>query len=105
MSSNIFSIIVKCWHDRQTGATHLQVVRTDTAQEVRLGNSTFVVRISVEGAATMERCSIRHIASGREVYVQSGPGLRDFIKACLLNDGGSPETENPGVVEDNETTT
>lgn len=104
MSSNIFSIIVKCWHDTQTGATHLQVVRTDTAQEVHLGNSTFLVRISVEGAAMIERCSIRHIASGREIYVQSGPGLREFIKACLLN-GGSPETKNPGVVKDNETTT
>ena len=104
MSSNVFSIIIKCWRDTQTGATHLQVVRTDTAQEVHLGISTFLVRIVVDGSVTAERCSIRHIASGREVYVQGGPGLRNFIETCLLN-SGSPETENPGVVKDNETTT
>ena len=104
MDSNVFSIIVKCWYDTQTGETHLQVVRTDTAQEVLLGNSTFLLRIRVEGLATVERCYIRHIASGREAYIQGGPGLRDFIKTCLLN-GGSPETGYPGAVGDNETTT
>jgi hypothetical protein len=104
MDSNVFSIVVKCWHDTLTGTTHLQVVRTDTAQEVLLGNSTFLLRIPVDGMGTVERCYIRHIASGREAYVQGGPGLRDFIKTCLLN-GGSPETGNPGVVGDNETTT
>jgi hypothetical protein len=104
MNSNIFSIIVKCWHDTQAGATHLQIVRTDTAQEVHLANSTFLVRISVNGSTIIERCSIRHIASGREVYIQGGPGLSDFIQTCLLN-SGSPETENPGVAKDNETIT
>jgi hypothetical protein len=104
MNSNVFSIIVKCWYDTQTGETHLQVVRTDTAQEVHLGNSTFLLRIPVGGLAPLERYYIRHIASGRDAYVQGGPGLRDFINTCLLN-GGSPETENPGAVGDNETTT
>jgi hypothetical protein len=104
MSSNVFSITVKCWYDTQTDATHLQVVRTDTAEEVHLGNSTFLLRIPVEGTATVERCYIRHIASGREAYVQGGPGLRAFVKTCLLN-SGSPDTENPGAVGDNETTT
>ena len=28
----------------------------------------------------------RHIASGREVYVQSGPGLQAFIKSCMRAD-------------------
>ena len=67
-------------------ATRLQVVRTDTAEEVRLDNSSFLLRISVDEAALVERCFIRHIASGREVYVQSGPGLQTFIKSCLLTD-------------------
>jgi hypothetical protein len=103
MSSNFFSIIVKCWYETQTGATHLQVVRTDTAEEVHLANSTFLLRIPVEGEATVERCYIRHIASGRGAYIQGGSGLRDFIKTCLLN-GGLPQTENPGAIGDNETT-
>jgi hypothetical protein len=104
MSANVFSVIVKCWYETRTGATHLQVVRTDTAQEVHLGSSTFLLRIPVEGTGSVERCYIRHIASGRDAYVQGGPGLREFIKTCLLS-GGSPETENPGAVGDNEATT
>ncbi len=86
MAKSVFSIIVKYWHDPQTDATRLQVVRTDTAAEVRLDSSSFLVRISVDEAAPVERCLIRHIASGREVYVQSGPGLQTFIKTCLLAD-------------------
>ncbi len=85
MSSNTFSIIVKCWYDSQTDTTHLQVVRTDTAEEVRLSSSTFLLRISVEEAASVERCYIRHIASGREAYVQGSSSLRAFVKTCLLN--------------------
>lgn len=86
MAKSVFSIIVKYWHDPQTDATRLQVVRTDTAEEVRLDSSSFLVRMSVDEAALVERCLIRHIASGREVYVQSGPGLQTFIKTCLLAD-------------------
>ena len=33
MSSKVFSIIVKCWYNTQPGATHLQVVRIDTAEQ------------------------------------------------------------------------
>jgi hypothetical protein len=102
MNSNVFSVIVKCWYDTKTGTTHVQIVRIDTTEEVHLGNSTFLLRIPADGAS-VERCYIRHIASGRQAYVQGGPGLRDFIKTCLLN-GGSPEAGNPGAVGDNETT-
>jgi hypothetical protein len=86
MAKSVFSIIVKCWHDPQTDATRLQVVRTDTAEEVHLDNSSFLLRMSVDESALVERCLIRHIASGHEVYVQSGPGLQTFIKSCLLAD-------------------
>ncbi|MGZ3616699.1 MAG: hypothetical protein ACXVAV_06810 [Ktedonobacteraceae bacterium] len=87
MTKSLLSIIVKCWHDPQTDNTRLQVVRTDTAEEVRLDNSSFLVRISTDEIAMVERCLIRHIASGCEVYVQSSPGLQNFIKSCLLTDG------------------
>jgi len=104
MSSNAHSIIVKCWYNSQTDATHLQVVRTDTAEGVHLSNSTFLLRISVDETAPVERCYIRHIASGREAYVQGGPSLRAFVKTCLLN-SSSPESDDPGAGGDNETTT
>ena len=86
MTKSVFSIIVKCWYEPQTDMTRLQVMRTDTAEEVRLDNTSFLLRISVDEVTLVERCFIRHIASGREVYVQSGPGLRAFIKACLLTE-------------------
>ncbi len=86
MTKNVFSIIVKYWHDPQADGTRLQVVRTDTAEEVHLDSSSFLIRISVDEAIQFERCFIRHIASGREIYVQSGPGLHAFIKSCLLTD-------------------
>lgn len=83
VSRNVFSIIVKCWHDSQADTTRVQVVRTDTAEEVRLDSGSFLLRITADDAAHVERCFIQHIASGREVYIQSGLGLRSFIKACL----------------------
>ncbi len=104
MSSNAVSIIVKCWYDSQADATHLQVVRTDTAEEVQLGNSTFLLRVSVDKAVPVERYYIRHIASGREAYIQGGLGLRAFVKTCLLN-SSSPESDDPGTEGYNETTT
>ncbi len=33
------------------------------------------------------RCYVRHIVSGSEVYMQSGPKLRAFVEDCLLNSG------------------
>ena len=86
MTKNLFSMIVICRHELQTNTTRLHVVRTDTAEEVSLDSSSFLVRISMDDETDVERCFIRHIASGREVYVQSGPGLRTFITSCLLAD-------------------
>lgn len=86
MSKSIFSIMMKCWYDPQTNSTRLQLVRTDTAEEVYLDSGSFLLRITVDEVALVERCLIRHIASGREVYVQSGPGLQAFLKSYLLAD-------------------
>jgi hypothetical protein len=86
VTRSVFSLIVRCWHDVYTDTTRLQVVRTDTAEEVHLDNASFLLRFSMDEGALVERCFIRHIASGREVYVQSGSGLRAFITSCLLAD-------------------
>jgi hypothetical protein len=85
MSDETFSVIVWCWYDPQTGATHLRVVRADIAEEVHLRDGTFLVRISTDEHSRVERCFIRHIGSGRQAYIQSGPNLHAFVKDCLLN--------------------
>ena len=85
MSSETFSVIVWLWHDTVTSTTQLKVVRVDTSEEVQLNDGSFLLRISRDKDTSVERCLIRHIASGREAYVQGGPNLRAFVKACLLN--------------------
>lgn len=89
MSSETFSLIVSCWHDELASATSLKVVQVDTGVEVQLSDGSFLLRISRDENASVERCFIRHIASGREAYVQGGPNLRAFVNACLLNNGTS----------------
>jgi len=69
MSHTALSLIISCEYDLQSDTTQVSIVRVDT----------------LNGRATAQRCLIRHIASGREAYMQVGPGLRDFIKDCLLN--------------------
>jgi len=89
MSGETFSLIVRCWYDPQTDTTQVRVVRIDTAEEVHLNDGSFLLRISSDETASVERCFIRHIASGREAYVQGGSNLRAFVKACLVNSGES----------------
>ena len=96
MRNDDFSVIVRCWYDPQTDATRLQVVRVDTNEEVRLSDSSFLLRISLGERGSVLRCFIRHLASGREAYVQGGSGLRAFVKACLLKDGEAGPN-NPGA--------
>jgi len=64
----------------------LRLVYVDTAEEVRLKEGSFLLRISRDESSSIERCLIRHVASGREAYLQAGPRLRAFVKACLLED-------------------
>ncbi len=97
MSSETFSVIVWFWHDQLTDATQLKVVRVDTSEEVHLSDGSFLLRLSQDEKALVERCFLRHIASGREAYVQGGSNLRGFVRACLVNNGGvgPPATNTP----------
>ena len=90
MSNETFSILVWCWHDLQTDTTQLRLVLVDIGEEVRLAEGSFLLRIVKVKGSSAERCLIRHIASSREVYIQSGSKLRAFIKDCLI------EGERPG---------
>lgn len=95
MDNEEISIIMWCWHDLRTDATQLRLVRVDTSEDVALSDGSFLLRISMKKDASVVRCYIRHIASGREAYIQGGQKLRTFIKTCLL-DGG---TQEPGTPE------
>ena len=91
MENEELSIIVWCSLDLQTNATQLRVVNVATGEEVHLNSGSFLLRISIDAKASVTRCYIRHIVSGREAYVQGGPNLRAFVKACLLPNS-SPES-------------
>jgi hypothetical protein len=86
MGNEEFSIIIWCWHDSQTDVTQLRLVRVDTSEEVPLKDGSFLLRISKDAQTSVVRCFIRHIASGREAYIQSSSNLYAFVKACLLPD-------------------
>ncbi len=88
MDSEEFSIIIWCWHDLHADTTQLRLVSVDTNEDVLLRDCSFLLHISIDAKASILRCFIRHVASGREAYVQSGPNLRAFIKDCLLIDPG-----------------
>lgn len=92
MGPETLSLLVWCKYDLQTDTAQVQIIDVRTAQHVRLRGGGFLLRISRDEQAGVERCLIRHIASGREAYVQSGPRLREFMKACLLEDNAPPPT-------------
>lgn len=85
MSRPMLSLIVSCEYDLQSDTTQVHIVRVDTGENVRLRDGSFLLRYSMNGRTSAQRWLIRHIASGREAYVQVGLGLRDFIKDCLLD--------------------
>jgi len=89
MENKELSFIVWCRPDLQTNATQLRVVSVATGEEVHLKDASFLLRISIDAKSSVTRCYIRHIASGRESYVQGGPKLRAFVKDCLLSGGAS----------------
>ncbi|HEY6407382.1 MAG TPA: hypothetical protein VIY29_07940 [Ktedonobacteraceae bacterium] len=93
MMNEVLSFFVWCRHDQQTDAMKLQVVSADTGNEVRLNEGSFLLRIFSLEDGTVQRCFIRHIASGREAYMQGGIQLRTFVKECMLQ-GREPASES-----------
>ncbi len=95
MDNEEFSIIIWCQYDLQINTAQLRLMRVDTGEDVPLRDGSFLLRISIDAKTLVLRCFIRHIASGREAYVQGGPKLRGFIETCLLHGG----TQEPGSPE------
>ena len=94
MSTEIAAFILQCWHEQNSN--RLRVVRVNTGEEVVLGKSSFLLRLFVDDTTAIERCLIRHLMSGREVYIQSGSSLQAFIRSCLLNDDAPPPEPRVG---------
>ncbi len=94
MSNTTISVLVRYWYDLQTDTTRLQMIRTDTSEAVHLGDNSFLLYFPVDEETSVVRCLIRHVASGREGYVQGGPNLHAFIKTCLLNTGESEHSDS-----------
>jgi hypothetical protein len=97
MENEELSVIIRCWPDPQTNATRLRLVGVATGEEVHLNEGTFLLRISIDAKASVTRCFIRHIASGREAYVQSSSGLWSFIKASLVGDSEVYKPDDPNM--------
>ncbi len=99
MSNENISILVWCWYDLPSDAIQMRIVRVETGEDVRVKDGNFLLRFSIDEVTSIMRCSIRHIASGREAYMQGGPNLRSFVQACLLGDGASGPAA-PGTPEE-----
>src|SRR6187401_1328759 len=82
VSAEGMSLIVRCRCEPPRTAPEDRMPGT-----VELESSLFLVRLSVDTGTSVERCMIRHIATGREVYVQSGAGLSRFLSECFQSDG------------------
>jgi hypothetical protein len=67
----------------------LRLVHVATGEELHLSDGSFLLRISLDEHGTVLRCLVRHLASGREGYLQGGGNLRAFVKAYLLSSGGT----------------
>jgi hypothetical protein len=84
MSTTTASFVIQCWRDLPTGVKLVRVVRVETEQTVPIATTSFLLRFTRSADGVIERCYMRHIASGRESYVQGGPGLSAFVHECLL---------------------
>ena len=95
MSSETFSILVRYWHDGQSDTTLLRVVRTDTGEEIRLADGSLLIRVITQPGSPIARYLVRHVKSGREVYLQSGLHLQNFVLDCLLEQDVPPDSPDP----------
>jgi len=78
------TVIVDIWSDSADRGIRLRVLDVDQAREIPLNDARFLVRITLDDRRRMHRCLIRHLASGREAFLQGGSGLSAFVRACLL---------------------
>jgi len=81
--------MVHCQSGTTPTATQIQVIRVDIGEAVTLKDGYFLLRITISEKGIV-RCLIRHLASGREVHVQSGKHFVTFIQDCLIENNEKP---------------
>jgi len=95
MSGEPLSLILWCRQDAQTDVIHARVTSVDTGETMHVDENTFLLRITTDQTVGVERCSIRHVASGRVAHVQGGPNLRTFINDCVLRHNEPEQSGTP----------
>jgi hypothetical protein len=99
MSAETRSFIVWCRQDNQRDVIQVRIIRVDTGSAVHLQENTFLLRISIDETNALERCSIRHIATGDEAFLQAGANLRTFITDHIVQNvepsADTPDTPTP----------
>jgi hypothetical protein len=86
MSGTVLSLLMQYRQDVRADGIQGQVVRLDTGEYIHVRNGSILLRVFIDANPTMVRCLMRHLNSGREVYLQGGPKLLSFVNDCLIND-------------------
>src|SRR5262245_49550220 len=99
MADETISFLVWCKYDPPSNPSRVLVIRVvhaDTGEEVSLKDGSYLLRVSTGGKTRTTHCLVRHLESEREVHLQSGQRLPDFVRACLLREDEQP-VELPGT--------
>lgn len=96
MSKEIFSILVFFWIDRQTHTTMVRVQRVDNGEPIQLKDGSFLLRAYTDADVEVIRCLIRHLDDGREVHIQGGRTLENFLLSSLLDTDGTSKSPELG---------
>lgn len=99
MENEEISVIAWYWHDLQTNLNRLRLVEVVTNEEIYLRDGSFLLRILSTENGALIRCHVRHIASGREAYLQGGANLGAFVNDCLLKSGQPTGNLSPPPVD------
>ena len=84
MSTTTASFVIQCWQALHTSIKLVRIVRIETEQTVPIATNSFLLRFTHSDDGRSERCYIRHIASGREAYLQGGLDMGNFVRECVL---------------------
>ena len=79
------SLLLSCWSNWQTNEHYFRLVRTDTAEEIVVADSVFLLRTTIDEQGQVIRLQLRNVQSGREVYIQSSTAAQAFFRDCILS--------------------
>jgi hypothetical protein len=89
-----YAFWIHCSRDQHTGPLRVRVSSLSNP-DVHVRAGSFLVRVWIDRHNRLDRCQVRHVASGEETRVQGGPGLSAFVRRHLLEDDGSAGQRSP----------